>query len=123
MIVIQLSQEIGGYLYEVFIEKFSVWLALGILGQALFSARFLVQWIASERAGQSVVPVAFWFFSIGGGLITLIYGLQQREPIIIMGQSLSLLIYARNLMLIFKNRRRSARAKGSAILSTTDGSA
>lgn len=123
MIVIQLSQEIGGYLYEVFVEKFSIWLALGILGQALFSARFLVQWIASERAGHSVVPVAFWFFSIGGGLITLIYGLQQREPIIIMGQSLSLFIYARNLMLIYKDRRRTLRARRSAILSATDGNA
>ncbi|MFD2251778.1 lipid-A-disaccharide synthase-like uncharacterized protein [Pseudochelatococcus lubricantis] len=104
--LITLSRDIGGYLYEVFIEKFSVWLALGLLGQALFSARFLVQWIASERAGRSVVPVAFWFFSIGGGFITLIYGIVQREPVIILGQSLSLFIYARNLMLIVNERRR-----------------
>lgn len=109
--LITLSQNIGGYLYEVFVEKFSIWLALGLLGQALFSARFLVQWIASERAGRSVVPVAFWFFSIGGGLITLVYGLVQREPIIILGQSLSLVIYARNLMLIGKDRRRKAAAR------------
>lgn len=115
--LITLSQHIGGYLYEVFVEKFSIWLALGLFGQALFSARFLVQWIASERAGRSVVPVAFWFFSIGGGLITLIYGLRQREPIIILGQSLSLFIYARNLMLIQKERRRKAKEKAKEALS------
>ena len=70
----------------------------------LFTARFLVQWIASERAGQSVVPMAFWFFSMGGGLMTLIYGIVKREPVIILGQSLATLIYIRNIMLIVKNR-------------------
>ncbi|MFT0891144.1 lipid-A-disaccharide synthase N-terminal domain-containing protein [Pseudochelatococcus sp. G4_1912] len=121
--LITLSQDIGGYLYEVFVEKFSLWLALGLLGQGLFSARFLVQWIASEKAGRSVVPVAFWFFSIGGGFITLIYGLHQREPIIILGQSLSLFIYARNLALIAKERRNKVRARKDAMVSAADGGA
>ncbi|MGV6871199.1 lipid-A-disaccharide synthase N-terminal domain-containing protein [Pseudochelatococcus sp. B33] len=110
--LITLSQDVGGYLYEVFVQKFSIWLALGLFGQGLFAARFLVQWIASERAGRSVVPIAFWFFSIGGGLITLIYGLHQREPVIILGQSLSVFIYIRNLMLIVRERRRNAAGGG-----------
>ena len=67
-----------------------------------------MQWIASERAGKSVVPLAFWFFSIGGGLMTLIYGLVKREPVIIFGQLLSNIIYVRNVMLIFKSRQRES---------------
>ena len=104
MFVIDLSRNIGGYLYDVFIDKADIWLLIGIVGQLMFTARFLVQWIASERAGKSVIPVVFWLFSIGGGLITLVYGIYRREPIIIMGQALSIFIYIRNLMLIFKNR-------------------
>jgi lipid-A-disaccharide synthase-like uncharacterized protein len=69
-----------------------------------FTARFLVQWISSERAGKSVVPMAFWFFSMGGGVMTLIYGIVKREPIIILGQTLATVIYIRNIMLIVKNR-------------------
>jgi lipid-A-disaccharide synthase-like uncharacterized protein len=68
-----------------------------------------VQWISSERAGQSVVPMAFWFFSMGGGLMTLIYGIAKREPIIILGQSLATVIYLRNIMLIIKNRARGSK--------------
>ncbi len=103
--LISLSQSVGGYLYEVFIDKFDIVLAVGIFGQLLFTMRFLVQWLASERAGRSVVPVAFWFFSIGGGLITLVYGLYKKEPVIIMGQALSLFIYIRNLALIAKQKK------------------
>jgi lipid-A-disaccharide synthase-like uncharacterized protein len=108
--LIRLSQDIGGYMYDVFVARFDVWLALGIFGQLLFGMRFVVQWLASERQGRSVVPVAFWFFSIGGGLITLVYGLFKREPVIILGQSLSIFIYIRNLMLIGKEKRRLAAA-------------
>ncbi|CAH1668421.1 lipid-A-disaccharide synthase N-terminal domain-containing protein [Chelatococcus asaccharovorans] len=104
--LISLSQSIGGYLYEVFIEKLDVWLVLGLFGQMLFGARFIVQWLVSEKEGRSVIPLAFWFFSIGGGLITLAYGLHQREPVIIFGQALSIFIYVRNLMLIGRARRR-----------------
>jgi lipid-A-disaccharide synthase-like uncharacterized protein len=67
-----------------------------------------VQWISSERAGQSVVPMAFWFFSMGGGLMTLIYGIAKREPVIIIGQSLATVIYLRNIMLIVKNRGKAS---------------
>jgi lipid-A-disaccharide synthase-like uncharacterized protein len=104
--LIQLSRDIGDYLYDVFVAKFDLWLVFGIVAQLLFAMRFVVQWIASEKAGRSVMPMAFWFFSMGGGLLTLVYGLVKREPIIILGQVLSVFIYVRNLQLILKDRRR-----------------
>ena len=109
MFVMNLSRDVGGYLYDVFIDKADMWLLIGVGGQLLFTARFLVQWIASERAGRSVVPLAFWLFSIGGGMITLIYGIHKREPVIIMGQALSIFIYLRNLMLIFRPKDKAAK--------------
>ena len=102
--IIQYGQALSNYLYDVFVAKFDFWLAFGLVAQLFFTARFLVQWIASERAGKSVVPLAFWFFSIGGGLMTLVYGVAKREPVIIIGQSLATIIYIRNIMLILKNR-------------------
>jgi lipid-A-disaccharide synthase-like uncharacterized protein len=104
VMLIQYGQALSDYLYDVFVAKFDVWLAFGLIAQLLFAARFLVQWIASERAGNSVVPMAFWFFSIGGGLMTLVYGIVKREPVIIIGQLLANIIYVRNVMLIWKNR-------------------
>jgi lipid-A-disaccharide synthase-like uncharacterized protein len=80
-----------------------VWLGIGLLGQAFFSARFLVQWIASEHAKKSVVPRPFWFFSAGGGLTLLAYALYRRDPVFIIGQGAGLFIYARNLY--FLSRR------------------
>ncbi len=106
--LITLWEDVGGYFYDVFIAKFDLWLALGIFGQLMFAMRFIVQWLVSEKEGRSVIPLAFWFFSIGGGAITLVYGLYKREPVIIMGQSLSLFIYARNLMLIGREKRTKA---------------
>jgi lipid-A-disaccharide synthase-like uncharacterized protein len=102
--VIQYGQAFGDYLYDVFIAKFDFWLAFGLIAQLLFTARFLVQWISSERAGQSVVPMAFWFFSMAGGLMTLVYGIAKREPVIIVGQSMATFVYIRNIMLIVKHR-------------------
>lgn len=64
--------------------------------------RFLVQWVASERKGESVIPLAFWYFSMGGGLILLTYAIHIRDPIFILGQSSGALIYLRNLVLIFR---------------------
>ena len=92
----------------MFVAKFDFWLAFGLIAQLFFTARFLVQWISSERAGKSVVPMAFWFFSMGGGLMTLVYGIVKREPVIIVGQSLATIIYIRNIMLIVKNRGRAS---------------
>ena len=102
--LIQFGQAFSNYLYDVFVAKFDFWLAFGLGAQLAFAARFLVQWIASERAGKSVVPMAFWFFSMGGGLMTLVYGVVKREPVIIVGQALATIIYIRNIMLIMKDR-------------------
>ena len=88
------------------------WLSVGFLGQAFFSSRFLVQWIASERKGESVVPVAFWYFSIGGGLITLVYSFHLGKvglPFLI-AQLGGLVVYARNLWLIHREKQHIAAA-------------
>jgi lipid-A-disaccharide synthase-like uncharacterized protein len=82
----------------------TLWLALGFLAQGLFSARFLVQWIASERAGRSVIPLAFWYFSMGGGILLLAYAIYRRDPVFIVGQAAGLVVYSRNLLLIFRER-------------------
>ena len=76
------------------------WLGLGFLGQAFFSARFLVQWIASERLRRSVVPRAFWWLSIAGGAALLAYAIYRRDPVFILGQAAGLSVYGRNLVLI-----------------------
>ena len=83
----------------------ALWIIVGLLGQLMFTGRFIVQWIASEKAGRSVVPVAFWYFSILGGLIVLAYGLRKLDPVIILGQLPGTIIYSRNLWLIHKEKR------------------
>ncbi len=102
----QILEEFGGYLHTVFVTNLDMVVVIGLIGQALFSARFLVQWIASERAGRSVVPVAFWFFSLGGGAVLFAYALYRGDPVFIVGQGLGTFIYVRNLMLIAKEKRR-----------------
>ncbi len=84
------------------------WVLVGLLGQMLFTARFLVQWIASERSRKSVIPVAFWYFSMAGGLVLFSYALWRRDPVFILGQATGLLIYTRNLWLIHAEKRRAA---------------
>ncbi len=81
------------------------WLIVGFTGQALFSGRFLIQWIVSERAKQSLVPTAFWLFSIGGGAVMLIYAIYREDPVFIAGQAGGLLIYFRNIWFIMKNAK------------------
>lgn len=103
--LISIGQAISSVFYDAFVAKFDFWLVFGICAQLLFAARFLVQWITSERAGKSVIPFAFWIFSMGGGLMTLVYGIVKREPVIILGQGLSTIIYVRNIMLIMKERK------------------
>lgn len=80
------------------------WVIFGLAGQMLFTARFLIQWIASERVGRSTIPIAFWWFSIGGGLVLLSYALHRGDPVFILGQSMGVFIYARNLWLIRRER-------------------
>ncbi|MGB8623685.1 MAG: lipid-A-disaccharide synthase N-terminal domain-containing protein [Paracoccaceae bacterium] len=82
------------------------WVAIGLGGQLMFTARFLVQWIASERAGRSIVPLAFWYFSVAGGVILFAYAVYRKDPVFILGQSMGLFIYLRNLFLIHAERRR-----------------
>ncbi len=81
----------------------ALWLAVGLLGQLMFTGRFIVQWIASEKAGRSVMPVMFWYFSIFGGLIVLAYGIHKLDPVIILGQLPGVVVYSRNLWLIRKD--------------------
>ena len=95
------------YIDHVFIQQFDFWIVLGFVAQAMFTGRFLVQWIASERAKRSVVPVAFWMFSLAGGSLLLIYAIQRRDPVFILGQATGLFIYIRNIVLIVKERKRS----------------
>lgn len=83
----------------------TVWLGIGFLGQLLFTSRFLVQWIASERQRSSVIPLAFWWLSLAGGVTLLAYALWRRDPVFILGQATGLFIYLRNLMLIARTRR------------------
>jgi lipid-A-disaccharide synthase-like uncharacterized protein len=81
------------------------WIGVGFLGQALFSMRFLVQWWASERQKRSVVPVAFWYFSLAGGATLLGYAIYRQDPVFIIGQMGGLFVYLRNLLLIARERR------------------
>ena len=77
---------------------------LGMLGQVMFFSRFLVQWIASEKKGRSVVPLSFWYLSIGGGGLLLIYAIWRKDPVIVLGQAVGLFVYVRNLMLIHRRQ-------------------
>ena len=108
--LVDLSNVVGGYLHEVFVERLDWWVLLGFLAQAFFTMRFLVQWIASERAGRSVIPIAFWWCSIGGGLLLSIYALYRRDPVFIAGQAFSFFVYARNLYFVLRDRQQGAPA-------------
>lgn len=103
--LVDLSRAVGTYFHEVFIAQLDWWVALGFVAQALFTMRFLVQWIASERAGKSVMPTAFWWFSISGGALLLVYALYRRDPVFIAGQGLGLFIYLRNLYFVLREKK------------------
>ena len=100
------------WFHTVFVEGFDVWVIWGLVAQSMLMMRFMVQWIASERARRSIVPVAFWFFSLAGGILLLTYAVIRQDPVFIAGQSLGLIIYSRNLWLIFAERRAAARQEG-----------
>jgi lipid-A-disaccharide synthase-like uncharacterized protein len=82
-----------------------LWIAVGFIGQMLFSARFFVQWLTSERLKRSVVPLAFWYLSLAGGATLLAYAIHRRDPVFIVGQLGGLFVYFRNLQLIYRQRR------------------
>jgi lipid-A-disaccharide synthase-like uncharacterized protein len=88
-----------------------IWLAVGFLAQALFSMRFIIQWIASERVKRSIVPEAFWYFSLGGGALLLAYAIWRLDPVFMLGQAMGLIIYIRNIQLI-RNGKRADRESG-----------
>jgi len=82
-----------------------IWVVIGLSGQLLFSARWLVQWITSERARRSVIPVAFWYFSVAGSLTLLAYALYRMDPVFILGHVANSVIYVRNLVLLMREKR------------------
>ena len=90
------------------LDNETIWTAVGFLGQALFGARFLVQWAVSERERRSVVPLAFWFLSIGGGMVMLTYAIWLESYPIILGQISGLAVYLRNLYFVYSERRKAA---------------
>jgi lipid-A-disaccharide synthase-like uncharacterized protein len=87
--------------------KLDVWSAIGFVGQILFFFRFFYQWVASEKAKRSIVPEAFWYFSMAGGLVLLIYAIQRQDAVFTVGQAGGLFIYSRNIYLIRRERRRA----------------
>ena len=97
------SQHIIDLLHDI-----DIWVVIGLVGQFMFTMRFVMQWLASEKAKKSVMPVSFWFFSISGGLIVLIYALHKKDPVFIIGQGAGLLVYFRNLYFIFVEHKKSA---------------
>ncbi len=98
-------QSIADFFHHVFVERFDMWVVLGFVAQAMFTGRFIVQWIASERARRSVVPVAFWTLSLAGGALLLVYAIHRRDPVFIAGQAAGLIVYLRNLKLIANEKR------------------
>ena len=102
--LVELSRAAGDYLHDVFVGNLDWAILVGYIAQAMFAMRFVVQWIASERAGHSVVPVAFWVFSIGGGLMLLGYALYRKDPVFIIGQAFGVFVYLRNLQFILRDR-------------------
>lgn len=81
------------------------WVIVGLVGQVCFFMRFLIQWVASEKRKESIIPVAFWYFSIGGSVILLSYSIYKQDPVFILGQSVGSLIYVRNLILISRKKK------------------
>ncbi len=106
--LIDIANSVGGYLHDVFVGNLDWGILIGYVAQALFAMRFVVQWIASERAGRSVVPTAFWVFSIGGGVMLLAYALYRKDPVFIIGQAFGLFVYLRNLQFVLRGKGQGA---------------
>jgi lipid-A-disaccharide synthase-like uncharacterized protein len=93
-----------------------IWMLIGFGGQGLFASRFILQWFKSEMEGRSVIPLGFWYCSVGGGIVMLAYAIHRQDPVFITGQAMGLIVYARNLFLIFRERAalREAAAGGES---------
>ncbi|MDF1793154.1 MAG: lipid-A-disaccharide synthase N-terminal domain-containing protein [Thalassobaculaceae bacterium] len=92
-----------------------VMVGVGFGGQALFTMRFLIQWLKSEISRKSVIPIAFWYFSIAGGATLFVYALWRQDPVFILGQGTGLFIYSRNLWLIHREKRETEAAAREAV--------
>lgn len=92
-------------------SKHDIWLIVGFAGQAMFSMRFIIQWLKSERMKKSVIPIAFWYFSVAGGAALLLYAIHRKDPVFIVGQGAGLFIYARNLYFIFMDKKKAQTAE------------
>lgn len=92
-------------------SKHDIWLIVGFAGQAMFSMRFIIQWLKSERMKKSVIPIAFWYFSVAGGAALLLYAIHRKDPVFIVGQGAGLFIYARNLYFIFMDKKKEQTAE------------
>jgi lipid-A-disaccharide synthase-like uncharacterized protein len=106
--LVDIARSVGGYLHDVFLGNIDLGILIGYIAQAMFAMRFVVQWIASERAGKSVVPTAFWVFSIGGGLMLLGYALYRKDPVFIIGQAFGVFVYLRNLQFVMRGGGKGA---------------
>lgn len=99
--------------YERLLDNLNFWAAIGFLGQAVFASRFIVQWIHSERVKRSEIPLLFWYLSVAGGVILLVYSIHIANLVFIVGQGSGLFVYARNLHLIYRERRQQALDKAA----------
>lgn len=106
--LIEIALSVGGYLQNVFLGTWDWGILIGYVAQFMFAMRFVVQWIASERAGKSVVPTAFWIFSIGGGFMLLGYAIYRRDPVFIIGQAFGVFVYLRNLQFVMRGAGKGA---------------
>src|SRR5262245_55948845 len=108
--LVDLCNAVGAYLHEVVVQKVQWRVIFGYVAEIMFAVRVVVRGIACERAGKMVMPIAFWFFSIGGGLLLLVYALYIRDPVFILGQSFGVFVYLRNLYFELRDRRRARQA-------------
>lgn len=95
-------------IWQIFLREWNqsgVWLLIGFGAQALFMSRFIVQWLYSEKHGKSLIPMAFWWFSIAGGVALFAYAVHREDPVFALGQALGLIVYVRNIFLVRKERR------------------
>lgn len=103
-LLLHLAEKVELYFHDMSLAD-KIWLTVGMIGQLMFTLRFVVQWIHSERHQKSVIPVSFWYFSLFGGITVLAYGFHKLEPVIILGQLPGTIVYSRNLMLIYREKR------------------
>jgi lipid-A-disaccharide synthase-like uncharacterized protein len=108
--LVDIARSVGGYLHDVFVGSIDLGILIGYIAQAMFAMRFVVQWIASERAGRSVVPTSFWVFSIGGGIMLLGYAIYRKDPVFIIGQAFGVFVYLRNLQFVIRSGGQGAPA-------------